>query len=280
MGRPKALLPFGGEVLLHRVLRVCGDACGEIVVVAAEGQELPALPRAARVVRDAMPEQGPLEGLAVGLAAVRAPAAFCASCDVPFLRAALVARLFDALGGAAAAQAVIGGRPEPLLAVYRASLAPKAARLVRGGRRRVIDLVEGEEVARVPEDEVRAADPGLASFRNCNSPEEYAAALRDAGLGADAGGVPLRVELYGVARSRSGRDAVVIPVPAGATLGDALALLAGALPELVGPVLGPDRRSLAAGSVASLDGKTFLRDPAAPLAPGKPLLLLPASAGG
>jgi hypothetical protein len=92
--------------------------------------------------------------------------------------------------------------------------------------------------------------------------------------------VPLRVELYGVARSRTGRDAVVIPVPAGATLGDALALLAGPLPELVGPVIGTDRRSLAAGNVASLDGKTFTRDPDAALPEGKPLLLLPASSGG
>jgi molybdopterin converting factor small subunit len=94
------------------------------------------------------------------------------------------------------------------------------------------------------------------------------------------GGVPLRVELYGVARSRTGRDAVVLSVPSGATLGDALALLAGTLPELVGPILGPDRRSLAPGSVASLDGKEFTRDPARRLLPGRPLLLLPASSGG
>ena len=90
----------------------------------------------------------------------------------------------------------------------------------------------------------------------------------------------LRVELYGVARSRTGRDAVVIAVPPGATLADALVRIAAALPELVGPVLGADRRSLAAGSVASMDGKRFLRDPAEPLAAGKALLLLPASAGG
>jgi molybdopterin converting factor small subunit len=98
--------------------------------------------------------------------------------------------------------------------------------------------------------------------------------------GPEGGGTPLRVELYGIARSRTGRDAVVIPVPPGATLGDALALLAGPLPELVGPVIGADRRSLVAGNVASVDGREFLRDPAAVLPAGKPLLLLPASAGG
>ena len=181
MGRPKASLPFGPETLLGRVLRACGEACGETVVVAAPGQDLPALPAGTRVVRDGRPGQGPLEGLAAGLAAVTAPAAFCTSCDVPFLRPALVGRLFDALGDAAAAQGVVDGFAQPLLAVYRSSLAGKAADLVRSGRRRVIYLVEGESVALVPETALREADPDLASFRNCNTPEEYAAALRDAG---------------------------------------------------------------------------------------------------
>jgi molybdopterin-guanine dinucleotide biosynthesis protein A len=181
MGRSKAHLPFGPEALLTRVARACAEVCGEIVVVAAGGQEMPALPSGTTVVRDGMPEQGPLEGLAAGLAAVRAPAAFCTSCDVPFLRAAYVARMFDALGDAAAVQAVVEGMAQPLLAVYRSSLAPKAARLVREGRRRVMFLAEGEEVRLVREAEVREADPDLRSFRNLNSPEEYAAALREAG---------------------------------------------------------------------------------------------------
>jgi molybdopterin-guanine dinucleotide biosynthesis protein A len=184
MGRPKALLPFGPEALLVRVLRACAEVCGEIVVVAAEGQELPPLPAGVRVVRDAMPEQGPLEGLAAGLAAVRAPAAFCVSCDAPFLRPALVERLFESLGDAAAVRAVAEGRVQPLGAVYRPSLAGKAARLVREGRRRVVDLVEGEEARVLREPEVRGADPDLSSFRACNTPEEYAAALRDAGWGS------------------------------------------------------------------------------------------------
>jgi hypothetical protein len=88
------------------------------------------------------------------------------------------------------------------------------------------------------------------------------------------------VEFYGIARARTGRDAVGLTVPPGATLGDAHARLAGPLPELVGPVIAADRRSLAPGNVASADGKVFLRDPAAVLPPGKPLLLLPASSGG
>jgi molybdopterin-guanine dinucleotide biosynthesis protein A len=257
MGKPKASLPFAGETLLGRVVRVCFEACGEVVVVAAEGQEVPALPAEVRVVRDGRKEQGPLEGIAAGLAAVRAPAAFCTPCDVPFLTPGFIGRMFDALGDAAAARAVVDGVAQPLLAVYRTSLAPKAARLVSEGRRRVIFLVEGEREAIV-------SDADASCFRDLDTPEDYRASL-------------LRVELYGVARLRAGRAWVEIPAPA--TLGEALAGLAAAVPELVGPVIAVDG-TLAAGSAASLDGGRFVSDPATPLPAGRPLLLLPASAGG
>ncbi|MCK6479272.1 MAG: MoaD/ThiS family protein [Planctomycetes bacterium] len=90
----------------------------------------------------------------------------------------------------------------------------------------------------------------------------------------------LRVEFYGVARSRTGRDALVLEVPEGATLGDALERLAAVEPQLLGAVIAAGGRRLSAGSAASLDGKRFVSDPAEPLPPGVPLLLLPATAGG
>ena len=46
MGRPKALLPFGPEVMLERVVRILSAVARPIVVVAAPDQELPPLPAA------------------------------------------------------------------------------------------------------------------------------------------------------------------------------------------------------------------------------------------
>src|SRR5581483_4939796 len=69
MGRPKAWLPFGPARMLQRVVRLVGQAAGPIVVVAAEGQDIPALPPSVTVVRVAVSDRGPLQGLAAGLAA-------------------------------------------------------------------------------------------------------------------------------------------------------------------------------------------------------------------
>lgn len=67
MGQPKAWLPFLGERMLPRVVRLLGQVVAPLVVVAAPDQELPPLPAEVTVVRDEEKGWGPLMGLAVGL---------------------------------------------------------------------------------------------------------------------------------------------------------------------------------------------------------------------
>src|SRR5512133_599706 len=69
MGRPKALLPVGGEPLIARVVRTLRAVVDEVVVVSAPGQPVPVLP--ARVVHDEVAYLGPLSGIRHGVAASR-----------------------------------------------------------------------------------------------------------------------------------------------------------------------------------------------------------------
>src|SRR5262245_66061476 len=86
MGRPKAWLPFGDEVMLQRVVRIVREVVEPVVVVAAPGQDVP-LPPEVEIVRDEVEGRGPLAGLAAGLTALegKVDAAYLSSCDVPFL---------------------------------------------------------------------------------------------------------------------------------------------------------------------------------------------------
>src|SRR5271163_2377121 len=88
MGKPKAWLPIGGEIMLPRVVRLLREAVTPVVVVAAPEQDLPPLPGEVIIVRDEEKGRGPLQGLAAGLAALQdlAEAAYATSCDVPFLQ--------------------------------------------------------------------------------------------------------------------------------------------------------------------------------------------------
>jgi molybdopterin-guanine dinucleotide biosynthesis protein A len=183
MGRPKALLSFGPELMLQRVVRMLAHVVDPIVVVAAPDQELPPLPDGILIARDEQEYLGPLAGLGVGLRALSglADAAYCSGCDVPLLRPEFVAAVIAALGDYDAAVPREGDFYHPLAGVYRVSLADRVAELTNADRLRLLDLLEDCSSRAIDVNELRGVDPELDSLRNVNSPEDYAAALRDAG---------------------------------------------------------------------------------------------------
>jgi molybdopterin-guanine dinucleotide biosynthesis protein A len=184
MGAPKLTLPFGPEVMLARVVRLLSEAVRPVVVVAAVGQVLPDLPPDVLTARDRQPDRGPLEGLGTGLAALPAgvDAAFVAACDQPLLRPAFIRRMIDLSEGYDAAVVFLDEIPQPLSAVYRTSVLPEIETLLAADRRRPAYLFDRVRTRRVLAREMTDVDPELQSLANVNSPADYDAALRAAGL--------------------------------------------------------------------------------------------------
>jgi molybdopterin-guanine dinucleotide biosynthesis protein A len=170
MGRPKAWLPIGEETFLQRIVRVVGEAVDEVIVVAAEGQELPPLPPHIRRVDDLWPDRGPLGGFATGLAAVGldCEAVFLTACDMPFLTAPFVRSVVDDLLKSDSDVLVPVTKDCFLLsAAYRTRVRPFVEGKVRAGELRMTDLLELRCVA----------NPIAMAFRECiqnvNTPEDY-----------------------------------------------------------------------------------------------------------
>lgn len=188
MGRPKAWLPFGPEVLLQRVVRLVGRVAGPIVVVAAPGQDLPELPDSVAIVRDPVADRGPLQGLAAGLAALpdRVELAYATATDVPFLEAGWIAHLAGLIGDDDLVIPEIGGYLHPLAGLYRRStVLPAVEALLRADRLRPVFLLEVLRARVVDAAEMARVDPALATLRNLNTPGDYRDALRDAGFDSD-----------------------------------------------------------------------------------------------
>ena len=183
MGTSKALLPFGPETMLQRVVRLLGDVVTPIVVVAAAGQELPELPPHVIVTRDEREGRGPLEGLRAGLAALPSSIdeAYVTSCDVPLLVTGFVRQMFELARGFDIAVMEIDGFPHPLSAVYRRSTLPHVEALLAQERLRPVFLFGAVSTRRVRPEEI-TADPELKTLRNLNTPQDYEQALADAGL--------------------------------------------------------------------------------------------------
>lgn len=201
MGSPKAELEWHGSTLLRHTTDVLARAVdGPVLVVAARGQRLPALPPGVRVVTDPEPGgRGPVVGLATGLRAAAelgADAAFGCATDLPFLHPAYVRRVLAALAGGGAQVDValphVGGYRQPLAAGYRTALVTVLTAMAEAGELRLRELftrcrvLELDEAALLADPELAAADPELESVVNVNSPEDYAAA-RAHGRGRESG---------------------------------------------------------------------------------------------
>jgi molybdopterin-guanine dinucleotide biosynthesis protein A len=182
MGRPKAWLPFAGEVMLPRVVRLLSQAVHPVVVVAAVDQDVPPLPAEVALVRDEERGRGPLQGLAAGLAALggQVEAAYLSSCDVPFLQPRFVRRLIELLGEHAICVPHVGDYHHPLAAVYRIEVTQAVTHLLAENRLRPFFLFEAVRTRVVEAAELADVDPSFQTLRNLNTPEDYEAALRDA----------------------------------------------------------------------------------------------------
>jgi molybdopterin converting factor small subunit len=87
----------------------------------------------------------------------------------------------------------------------------------------------------------------------------------------------ITVELFGIPRLRAG---VAQTTAAGARLDQVVADLARRFPQLADECFCEDGSGLKSGTLANLNGRRFVTDPATPLAPGDALLILSADAGG
>src|SRR3954447_10655768 len=186
MGRDKATLPFGPELMLQRVVCLLSGVIDfqHMVVVAGPNQTLPALPPEVRVARDQAEFRGPLQGLATGLAAIGndCEAVYATACDVPLLVPAFVNHMFDALDHFQIAVPFDGEHYHPLSAVYRTEVAVHVQNLLAAGRMRPAFLFDEVPTRKVPVEELRNADPRLFTLNNLNHYEDYLSALAAAGL--------------------------------------------------------------------------------------------------
>ena len=194
MGTPKALLEIEGEPLVARIARTLSGPCDRIVLSLAserspagrasieiERSVREATLRPVRIVVDSVPEQGPIAGLTAGLAQTETEFAFVAACDTPWLQERLVEGILDRAEHEDRIDVVlpfVEGRPEPVVAAYRAStMSRHFANLRSRGLRRLTDGLEGRRVLRLGAADLDEFDPQRRSFENVNSPEDWMGAL-------------------------------------------------------------------------------------------------------
>ncbi|MFP5341787.1 MAG: molybdenum cofactor guanylyltransferase [Candidatus Limnocylindria bacterium] len=174
-GRDKLAEPIDGTPLLDHAVAAVRAVADETVVVVAPGA-IRAVPDGVRLVHDPSAFEGPLAGVAAGLAALAALApdidrVIVVGGDMPTLRDAVLDLLLDRLEGPPRVAAALLDDGGPLPMAIRADPALEVARtLLANGERRLRQLPARLDAVVVGAAEWRALDPDAATLRDVDEP--------------------------------------------------------------------------------------------------------------
>jgi molybdopterin-guanine dinucleotide biosynthesis protein A len=178
MGRDKGTATLRGRPLVDYVLGCFSSLCDEVFISVGANRDLyEHWERAgmAKLIIDDSLDKGPVGALAAAAKRIREGEVAVSSGDSPFVRREFYEMLSEHARGFDGAVPVIGGRHEPLHAVYAASALAEWERCLREGRLRPIQAYERLNLRFVDEAECRAVDPELVSLVNLNTAEDLAA---------------------------------------------------------------------------------------------------------
>ena len=167
-GVDKALIDVGGVGMLDRVLAAAKPHCADLVVV---GPDRDTSVDGVRFTIESEPGGGPVPAVGAGIAVLPpgTDQVLLLAVDLPLLGTEHVAALVSQLPGPdAVAAADHRGRPNPLLAAYRADVL----------RTTVAGLGPGEPAARLLPASTLVVDLGEAATLNVNGPEDLDRARR------------------------------------------------------------------------------------------------------
>lgn len=172
-GRDKLAEPLDGWPLLHHAIEAVQEVATDVVVVVAPDAERQ-LPPGVLVAHDERAFEGPLAGLAVGLAALdpQVEGVIVVGGDMPDMIPTVLRRLVDWLWSTDSAAVVLGveGKVGPLPMALRAEAARSTANdLLAGGERRLRALPRALVSVVIPAAIWRLDDPTAATLHDIDT---------------------------------------------------------------------------------------------------------------
>ncbi|GAB4484830.1 MAG: molybdenum cofactor guanylyltransferase [Thermodesulfovibrionales bacterium] len=125
------------------------------------------------MIGDLLTVRGPFNGIYSALKATGSPVLLAAACDTPLVSGGLLRLLAQRHRGQDAVVPVFEGRVQPLPGIYSAGLLSRMKTLADSGRCGLRELLDGADVCRISEEEIRGIDPDGRSFMSINTVEDY-----------------------------------------------------------------------------------------------------------
>jgi molybdopterin-guanine dinucleotide biosynthesis protein A len=171
-GVAKGLLEVEGRPVLARLLEL-GRLFGDVLLVAND--PAPYTGFHLWTVEDVVRGRGAPGGVHAALVGARTEWVLAVACDMPFVSEAAARVLLGARGAEADAVCfTVGGRVEPLLALYRRSLADAWGQALKTEEPSLRTLLSRCRTKHLAEEALRAVDAELRAVVSVNTPEDLA----------------------------------------------------------------------------------------------------------
>ncbi|HUJ90641.1 MAG TPA: molybdenum cofactor guanylyltransferase [Syntrophorhabdales bacterium] len=175
MGRDKATLPFKNRPIIAYIHGIVKQVLPEVFIIskhhaAIEGIDSP-------ILKDIIPKDGSLVGIASALLYARTDYVFVVGCDMPFLRKEAIIHMMDQTHGEDIVIPRTDAGYEPLHAVYSRSCLPHMLRAIDRNRIKITDLLPFLSV-KVVREPALFLNKGVSIFTNINTEEDLALAER------------------------------------------------------------------------------------------------------
>ncbi len=175
----KAFLKIGDRTLIQIIIDNIEQVVNEIIVSVSDEEEKKVFEKELgniKIVADSVKNFGPVAGILSGLKNTESDYSIVLACDMPFVNKNVVEYLFKNVKGY---DAIIpkwdDDRVEPLHAVYkRDKMLIEAEKAVNSGFKRIIVPISNlSKVKYISVNEIADIDPGLKTFLNINTMEDF-----------------------------------------------------------------------------------------------------------
>lgn len=166
----KPFVKLGDRFLIDFVIDSLSEFCGGIIIVSNNAERFSS--SGIKAVSDVIPALGPIGGIYTGLLKAKSQYSFITGCDMPFLHPPLIRFMSEERGNYEVVVPVVGGKYEPLHALYSRRCLPFIEEQIKRGELRIQSLYGKVRVRVIKEEEIRRFDSQLFSFFNINTPED------------------------------------------------------------------------------------------------------------
>jgi molybdopterin-guanine dinucleotide biosynthesis protein A len=169
MGRAKAFLPYAGTTMLEHRFDSLRDMFSQVVLVANDPDAYCHITD--DVVKDIIPNRGPLVGILSALLVSSYEHTFVIACDMPLVTTKLIRHMVRQRHGTDVLVAAHEDGIEPLLGVYSRRCVQPLEECIFDGNLKVMDFLKGIEAKLF---QIKDADGGvLPPYFNVNTPQDY-----------------------------------------------------------------------------------------------------------